>query len=268
MKAPQVSKPLLIWAEQFKVHSFEADCKGLGTVESVCRHFQEAAWNHAEHLGLGYECLLQENRIWVLARLMVQVHRHLRWGETVTVHTWPRQAKSVFALRDFEMLDSEGARRVSGSSAWLVLDATTRKPQRVDQLISSIAIFPDKRALDQDPEKLEASASNRTATQFLARYSDIDVNGHVNNARYIGWLMDSYPLDFHRTYELKWIEINYLGETKGGDMVSVLSCEPAPGDYRLSLVKSDTGIEVCRAKLLWTPRIGPDCYEITSAVRV
>jgi hypothetical protein len=75
----------LAWTEQFKIHSFEVDCSGVGTVESVCRHFQEAAWNHAEHLGVGYERLRKENRIWVLSRMVLKFERSLRWGETITV---------------------------------------------------------------------------------------------------------------------------------------------------------------------------------------
>ena len=76
----------------------------------------------------------------------------------------------------------------------------------------------------------------------------------MNNARYVGWLMDSYPLDFHRAYEVKRLEINYLGETTCAETVSVFSSEIEPGDYRHSLVKTDTGIEVCRARILWAPR--------------
>src|SRR5262245_55380326 len=256
-KAPQDSQrsdPVLVWTEQFRVHSYEADLNGEGTLEGLCRHFQEAAWNHAEHLGLGYERLRQENKIWVLSRLLLKLDRSLRWGEVITAHTWPRQVKSAFALRDFEMVDSAGARLAAGSSAWLVLDVFNRKPQRVDKLISSIPNFPEKRALNQEPGRLDAVRSDRPTTQFTARYSDIDVNGHVNNARYIGWLMDSYALDFHRACEVKRLEINYLGETNGAETISLFSSEIEPGNYQHSLVKTDTGIEGCRARVRWTTR--------------
>ncbi len=241
-----------VWREHFKVHSFEVDFKSLGTPENLCRHFQEAAWNHAEHLGVGYERLRQENKIWVLSRLLLRFDRHARWGETIAVHTWPRQARSVFALRDFEMFGSDGARLVAGASAWLVLNATTRKPQRVDKLVSSIESFCEKRALEQEPEKLEAMAPQPSVTQRTVCYSDIDVNGHVNNARYIGWILDSYAIDFHRTHAIRLMEINYEGETTSGERISISSCENGHGDYRHSIVKEESGIEVCRAKLLWT----------------
>lgn len=251
-EASHQSKDAVVWREQFKVHSFEVDLNQRGTLESLCRHFQEAAWNHAEHLGVGYERLSQENRVWVLARLLVKIERHPHWAETITVQTWPRQSQSIFALRDFQMFDSAGACLISGTSSWLVLDATSRRPQRVDKLISAIKGLSNKRALDQEPQKLDAVASQMPTTQLTVRYSDIDVNGHVNNARYVGWLMDSYTVDFHRTHAVRGLEMNYLGETLGEESVSVFSQEGAPGEYWHSIKKTKSGIEACRAKLLWS----------------
>jgi hypothetical protein len=37
-----------VWTESFKVHSYDVDFNKTATLESLCRHFQEAAWNHAE----------------------------------------------------------------------------------------------------------------------------------------------------------------------------------------------------------------------------
>ena len=251
------SDPTGVWSEAFKVHSYEVDFKKMATLESLCRHFQEAAWNHAEQLGAGYERLQNENRFWVLARLLVEIARHPRWGETVTLQTWPRAAKSVFAMRDFEMLDARGARVVAGTSGWLVLDAKTRKPQRVAKLVSGIKAPADKRALEREPQKLERGEPGAATMHVTVQYSDIDVNGHANNARYIGWLLDFYPLDFHRSNAVTSLEVNYLGEAVGGDSLSVFSKEAAPGEYWHSIVMAATGSEVCRARIFWEAKDWP-----------
>ena len=240
-----------VWCEAFKVHSYDVDFNKTATLESLCRHFQEAAWDHAQQLGAGYQRLQQQNRFWVLARLLVEITRHPSWGETVKVQTWPRAAKSVFAMRDFEMLDVSGARMVAGTSGWLVLDTKTRKPQRVDKLISEIQpSFPDRRALEQEPQKLTRCESNSASFDVAVRYSDIDVNGHVNNSRYIGWLMDAHAMALHRSHTVKSIEVNFLGETVAGDRLSMVSNEPAPCEYWHSMVKAD-GTEVCRGRVQW-----------------
>ena len=89
------------------------------------------------------------------------------------------------------------------------------------------------------------------ATDVAVRYSDIDVNGHVNNSRYIGWLMDAHAMALHRSHTVKSIEVNYLGETVVGDRLSMLSKEATPGEYWHSMVKAD-GAEACRGRIEWT----------------
>ena len=240
-----------IWKGDFRVHSYEVDFRKSATLECLCRYFQEAAWNHAEDLGVGYQRLQAENRIWVLSRLVVKIARYPRWAEIVRVHTWPCAAKSVFAMRDFEMFDSSGARMLAGASAWLLVDTTTKKPQRVDKLVSQIQkSFPDRRALEQEPQKLHRCESNSASFDVTVRYTDIDVNGHVNNSRYIGWLMDAHSLELHRSHTVKSLEVNYLGETIAGDKISILSQEAVPGEYRHSMVKED-GAEVFRGRIEW-----------------
>ena len=208
--------------------------------------------DHAEKLGVGYQRLQAENKIWVLSRLLIKIARYPRWAETVRVHTWPRAAKSVFAMRDFEMFDSSGERMLAGASAWLLLDTTTKKPLRVDKLVSEIQkSFPDRRALEQEPQKLDRCESNSASFDVTVRYTDIDVNGHVNNSRYIGWLMDAHSLELHRSHTVKSLEVNYLGETIAGDKISILTQEAVPGEYRHSMVKED-GTEVCRGRIEWS----------------
>ena len=240
-----------IWTERFKVHSYDVDSGRQATLEAVCRWFQEAAWNHAEALGVGYERLGRDNKFWVLSRLAVRVERAALWGETLRIETWPLAGRAVFAWRHFEIFDERGARVAGGASAWLVLDLRARKPQRVDKLLSSIPIFPERRALDAEPPKLPAPASTTAGVSRVATYSDVDVNRHVNGARYIGWLLDSYPFEFHATHRPVLLEANYLGETLGGESVSVVACETAPGDYSHSILKAN-GDEVFRARLLWS----------------
>ena len=248
-----------VWTESFKIHSYDVDFTKTATLEALCRHFQEAAWNHAEQLGAGYQRLQQENRFWVLARLLVEVTRQPSWGESMTLQTWPRAVKSVFAKRDFEVLDTSGTRVVAGTSGWLVLDTKTRKPQRVDKLIAGIKTPGDKQALAREPQKLDCVGSGDNPRLMTVRYSDIDVNGHVNNARYIGWLMDSYPLNFHRSNRLNLVEINFLGEAVAGETISVFSKEAATqGEYSHIIKRAEPGGEICCARIVWEPKAPKD----------
>jgi medium-chain acyl-[acyl-carrier-protein] hydrolase len=201
---------------------------------------------------VGYQRLLQEDKIWVLSRLLIEIESAPLWGETVQIVTWPRAAKSVFAMRDFEILNASGVRFLAGTTGWLIIDTHSRRPLRVDKLTASIEAVQDRRALAEEPEKLpDMPGGALSAQRFTARYSDIDVNKHVNNARYLGWLMDSYSFDFHEQHSLSRLEINYVGEAQAGQNISVSAVELSPGEFVHSINNAETNAQLCRAKVKW-----------------
>jgi medium-chain acyl-[acyl-carrier-protein] hydrolase len=240
-----------IWSEAVRIRSYDVDFKKQATAEAVCRFFLEAAWNHAEALGVGYSHLAQQNRFWVLARLWIQVDRAMLWGEELRLDTWPRPAKSAFAMREFEIVDGDGVQRAGGSSAWLVLDAGTRKPQRVDKLLERFQDLPQRLAIGSEPCRLDGPLDCPNGPAAKIQYSDIDVNRHTNSARYIAWVLNAYPLAFHERHGLRSLELNYVSETTAGSEVCVRSVESAPAEWLHSIV-TPTGTEVCRARARWT----------------
>jgi acyl-ACP thioesterase len=241
-----------IWSEDVKIHAYDVDARELATLESLSRAFLEAAWNHAEALGVGYARLAEQGKLWVLSRLRMEIRQAPRWGDRLRVETWPRAARSAFAMRDFEMFDASGRLAAAGTSAWLVLDMESRKPQRVDKLLASFGSCPERRALAVEPEKLLPDSGEALLAERAAQYSDVDVNRHVNSARYIAWLLDAYPLDFLHTHLPVSLEMNYVGETHAGDAVQVLGREAGPGEFQHRIVRK-SGSEAIRARIVWKP---------------
>lgn len=240
-----------IWTEMVEVRSYQADAMRRATLESLCLYFQEAAWNHAEALGVGFSHLREQGRLWVLSRLALEIERPPQWGEVVKVLTWPRSAQMIYAMRDFEIRDARDERLAGGASAWLVLNEEARRPQRLDKFLSHVQGLPEKRALGGDPEKLPDSMPAAKGEDFRVNYSDMDANGHVNNSRYIRWISDSYSAAFHQAHRPRRLEINFLSETRAGDVLSVFTEETASGDFNHAVVKGDRAEPVCRARLSW-----------------
>ena len=53
------------------------------------------------------------------------------------------------------------------------------------------------------------------------KYSDLDVNNHVNNSRYIDWFTDQIPLDIHTRGILSEISVSYSREIRSGETVKL-----------------------------------------------
>jgi acyl-ACP thioesterase len=239
-----------VWTECVAIHAYEADFKHHATLDSLCRCFLEGAWNHAEYLGVGFHQLAAQQKFWVLSRMTIEMERYPCWGDQLKFKTWPRGTSSIFALRDFEIYDSDEMRLGGGTSAWLVLDTKNKRPQRLEKLLASVHELHGKMALGQDAQKLTKTGVEITTMSATAHYSDIDANGHVNSARYIGWILDSYSLDFHREHRARRLEINYVAETLGGESVSVSTNQTSANEFAHSIIKSN-GQEVCRARVFW-----------------
>jgi len=244
------SNEALAWTEEIRIRSYDVDATRRATSVSLCRYFLEAGWNHAEALGLGFSHLRSLGKFWVLARLRFEAQQYPVWGDRMTLRTWPRGLKSVFALRDFELQDEAGRRIAAGSSAWLVLDSVSKRPQRIHKLLASLAALNGEAALGCDPEELGDNESWDEPYPVTVRYTDIDVNKHVNSSRYIGWMLDAYPAGFHLQHSLRVLGVNYLGETLEGEQLIVRTRQSDANVYSHSLIKPG-GSEVCRARLEW-----------------
>lgn len=239
-----------IRVEPIRAHAYDVDFKHCITLEILTRWFLEIAWNHAEALGVGFHHLAEQGKFWVLSRLVAEAQRYPRWGEELSLRTWPRTSSGLFAMRDFELVDAKEQVVVGCSSAWLVLDIKSRRPQRLDKVLGKLGKLPERRALAVDPQKLLPQAGTVSGTPFPVLYRDLDVNRHVGSAQYVGWLLNAYSEEFHHAHVASRFEINYVGETHGGDTMTVDTFETAPGEFVHSVRKA-AGEEVCRARLQW-----------------
>ncbi len=255
MTTPASSTP--VWTQRLRVCSYDVDSTRRATSVSVCRYFLDAAWNHAETLGVGFARLAAQGRFWVLSRLRIEFARCPAWGEAFALRTWPRGVKSVFALRDFEMTDDAGSRLAAGTSAWLVVDLVTKRPQRLDRLMPGLSEMNGPSALGRDPEKLPDGEPGDEAFSAPVRYTDLDVNRHVGSSGYVAWLLDAYPPGFHGEHGLRLLEVNYLGETRQGDMLSVRTRQTSTMLYEHSLTQTG-GRDICRARLTWEKTPAPE----------
>jgi len=212
-----------IWKDKYKISSYEADVKSRASFQSLCNFLQESAWNHAEALELGFSHLIENNQMWVLSRLLIKVYTFPRWGDTICIETWPKGMNGIFALRDFHILNENDKIVVAASSAWIVINLINRRPQRLDSIRGEMPLLPEKHALKEKLKKISSPAPALDKPFFSVRYSDLDVNKHVNSVKYIEWILDSYPFDMRKNYDINTFEINFLAEVFYGDEISIHS---------------------------------------------
>jgi hypothetical protein len=98
------------------------------------------------------------------------------------------------AHRGYEVFDAEGRLLVSGGSAWTTMDLSSRSICAVPEEVSKR--FPENpRPCDAFVGRIIPRLKGDSATSCLLRVrrDDLDINGHVNNTRYLSWLMETLP---------------------------------------------------------------------------
>jgi acyl-ACP thioesterase len=210
-----------IWYETVLIRFGHVDRSDRLTLFSTFDLFQEAAISHAADLGVGRDDLARTGQMWVLSRMTALMERRPRYGETVTVRSWPLGADRLFAVRDYDIRDSKDNPVIRARSGWLVLDWEKRRPLRIQQVAASLPRNEGVNALPGGAGSLDSPPDMVKAGERRAVFSDIDYNGHVNNARYIQWIQDLVEPDVLEKADTMRLDINYLGEVKHGDVTSL-----------------------------------------------
>ncbi|MDR2402881.1 MAG: acyl-ACP thioesterase [Spirochaetaceae bacterium] len=212
-----------IWHETFTLRFGAVDRSDQLTLASTFDFFQEAAISHAESLGVGREAMARTGQGWILSRISVFLERRPRFGETITVRTWPRGWDRLLAIRDYDIRDASDTPIVRGRSSWIILDIEKRRPLRPQAMMDTLPLNDGINALPGGGGGLETRENLVRVGERRALYSDIDYNGHVNNTRYIQWIQDiTEPELLDKARQIRF-DINYLSEVKPGDMTELLA---------------------------------------------
>jgi acyl-ACP thioesterase len=212
---------LMIHKEEFIVRSYEVDSQGMASAPSICNYLQEVAGNHATELGVAVDHLFKKNMTWVLSRLHVHVSRYPAWRENIKIETWPSGRQGKFATRDFLIYDEKGKILVRATSSWMVIDLKTLRPITMPDFMDDIHLPNRPRAIDDEFPKLPLPTSREGERQFDVRLSDLDINQHVNNVKYIEWALESVPLEMWSKKMMVGLEISFRTETKYGERILI-----------------------------------------------
>jgi medium-chain acyl-[acyl-carrier-protein] hydrolase len=250
---------LLQFEKEYRVHVYETGPDGKLNLYSLFNYMQDIASDHAVKLGFGRDDLMRDNRFWVLSRIYAVVDKWPLWEDKITMTTWPNGTDKLFALRNYEVRSSDGSHIASGTSSWLILDRTTKKVQRPDTTLTQYNFdlqtesSPIRYATKIDP----AAENGRLSPIFRIKLSDLDVNLHTNNVRYLKWVSDSYDLDFVMNFEPQSAEINYLAESRFDEEISIKTSEDKDsGDYyNHSVFRTSDNKELCRIRIGWKKTI-------------
>jgi medium-chain acyl-[acyl-carrier-protein] hydrolase len=207
---------LSIFSESYKVTSYLVNLRGQAGLYSMLNFVQDVGWMHAKALNV----TLPAHHGWVFTRQKLLMNQWPSWNQVLTVKTWLREPNGAFVYRDYEFF-IDGQKIGECTSTFAVIDMKTRQLAQQDwSIFKEICLTSDY--LEHHPEKIPWNVQASEIAQFQVRNSDIDLNQHVNNTKYAQWILDSLPIEILKDgVNLKGYEVNFLAESKIGDMISL-----------------------------------------------
>ena len=198
------------YSETFIVRATDCDVQRRMRPAALFVAMQEGGERHAITLGAGYDAMMAHGLFFALTRIHVRFVRAPRCGERVVHTTWPGVSNRFFCPRYHTFTLEDGTPLASAGALWVMLDVNDRKivsPSTVDLHFPDTSDIPSPIDL---PTRLPHLGETTERFVRTPMYSDYDVNGHVNNTRYIGYLCDAlghealdghYPGDLVAGYE-------------------------------------------------------------------
>jgi len=238
---------------KFTCEPFHSDFLGHLTLSVLGNHLLNCAGQHATERGFGMARINEEKHTWVLSRMAIEFDELPNQYDSFEIDTWIESVYRLFTNRNFSLRDKDGRTIGFARTVWAMIGLKSRKPidlmNLYDGVISSYN-YPDNPCPIDKPGRIKVT-THEPSGSFVAHYSDIDINGHVNSIRYIEHVMDLFSLDHLRSHRLHRFEIAYVSESYFGDKLNLFMNKEEDLTYSVEVRQAVTEIPVCRCKLIF-----------------
>ena len=240
----------LFYEMTLPIDSRDADGNGFCKASALLGHIQEAATQAAEHGGFGRTLTSEGYRaFWMLTRVWFRLRRPLRWEEPLTIRTWHRGSRGASMYRDYDLF-VRGEPVGECVSAWVLASLEDRQLIRMSSIPELAGTGGGALCKDRKLSRLRLPPEMVLSDRRKLRYSDTDLNGHVNNTRYADFACDAVDMErLEQDRFLAEMQIGYLAECRPGEELRLLTGRD--GDVRFVQGMDESGKSRFEASLIF-----------------
>ncbi len=202
------------YKQSYRISDCDVDRYGRLTPGRMLFYAQDTAGQHCDRISLNYDALAQKRLFWAVLRHRVQITRYPMRGETITVETWPMPTTRSAFPRSTVAYDAQGNEVFRAISLWALMHMDSRT--MVLPAKSGVQVQGMLRGSELSVPGAMALMNAANTQQRPVRFTDLDRNGHMNNCRYMDWVCDLLPSDFHGKNAPTEFTVCYYSEAKEG----------------------------------------------------
>lgn len=211
----------MIFEREYKVGNRDIGKNNKATNKAMLKYLENIACKHSDEVGYGINDREETKSVWILLDWKFKVIERPIYGQNIKVITWSRKMEKCCAYRDFEIYDENKKLLAIATTKWVLLDADTRKIQRISEEIDKkYKSEPEKYVFEDEIEKIKEPDNIQTSLKLKVRRTDIDINNHVNNLNYLDFAYEILPDEIYNQ-DINNIRITYKHQTKPGETINI-----------------------------------------------
>lgn len=188
----------LTYQMKMKIPFDMADMNGHIKLPDVILLSLQVSGMQSIELGVSDKAILEDyNLVWIIVEYDIEVVRLPRFAEEITIETEALSYNRLFCYRRFTIYNEAGQELIHMMATFVLMDR-------------------DSRIRGPKYESLEEPISK----DYHVRFYDLDMNGHVNNSKYLDWIFEVMGADFLTHYIPKKINLKYVKEVRPGGVIT------------------------------------------------
>jgi acyl-ACP thioesterase len=245
------SVPLFV--KEYEIRYQDVNDRQEATPVAVLNFVEETAADHCAHIGMNVFELQKKGIGWILYAGCFHMDHYPRYREKIKIATWISKFKCFSGDREYRVLSEDNRFYGGFRGRWLYFDLNKRKPIPIDQIYHEQWSIRNERAIDCEiiPNKNRIEKPDFRKSFAIQRY-DIDSNNHVNNVRYMQWLLESIPDEFYNKARMEYIQGTFLKETFYNRHVDAECKILSSNELFHSVTEKENGNLLATAKTIWT----------------
>lgn len=202
-------------------------------LSSLLRIFARIAGEDYTDRGMSHVFLKEHGYVFLVSKVAYKIYRMPVMEEKVRVNTWVIGTKGAKFLRGYEMLSENGEKLVEAESVWICVEPETRSIVRPSSFEWQVEPL-DKEELSVHCKNIRAEEIPLYKSQELV-ISDIDGNGHLNNAIYADIITNALTKQEFEN-EISEVYLNYSHEAYLGETLDIYKGSTEDGMTMLAKV--------------------------------
>ena len=209
----------LTYQMQMKIPFDMADINGHIKLPDLILLSLQVSGMQSIELGVSDKTVLdQYNLVWIITDYEIDVVRLPRFAEEITIETEAMSYNRLFCYRRFTIYDDGGQELIHMMVTFVLMNRDSRKVHSVEPEIVAPYQSEFSKKLIRGPKY--DNLENPTSKDYRVRFYDLDMNGHVNNSKYLDWIFEVMGADFLTKHIPRKINLKYVKEVKPGGMIT------------------------------------------------